>query len=379
MQIILLLLGAALNLCTVISAYVGSQKTLSNSNKSPESPFGVGFDLTASYGSAAVAFPNGTIVAVAHIPAEQDYNDVLQRLSWPASQHLSPPYNNVGESWDDMPRQYLRKARKAVGLPASQDVGHLAKMLSGLRTVVEERVGPIMTAAVTTMHLPALYDEDLHDAFEYVGLEYITFPVGDVGHNILYETSAAFAGYGYGLCSDYEADPEACKNEQWNMTDRAVMAVVYTDTALSVSLSVIRSAYALWEPPYRYLSDFDIGYQASLSSTAEYWATLGVKLGEILIENPNYERPSMVMLMGDRIEEYKFREVLNKVLSEQTQEWPEVLSKSGREVAAKGAAELAKREIFYATQNPSSCSKATKEEEEVPTKKVGNIREQEQM
>lgn len=379
MQLILQLLVAGLNLCTVTSAYVGSQKPLSNSNKSPGAPFGVGFDLTASYGSAAVSFPNGTIVALAHIPAEQDYNDVLQRLSRPASQHLSPPYNNVGESWDDMPRQYRRKARKAVGLPASQDVGHLAKMLSGLRTVVEERVGPIMTAAVTTMHLPALYDEDLHDAFEYIGLEYITFSVGDVGHNILYETNAAFAGYGYGLCSDYKDDPETCKNEQWNMTDRAVMAVGYTDTALSVSLSVIRSAYALWEPPYRYLADFDLGYQASLSSTVEYWATLELKLAEILIENPNYERPSMVMLMGDRIEESKFREALNKVLSEQMQERPEVLSESGRDIAAKGAAEMAKREVFYAKQNPSSCSEATKEEESSPTKKMGNIPEHEQM
>lgn len=350
MNLIYQILVAAANLCTVTSAYVGSQKTLSTSNESPGSPFGVGFDLTASYGSAAVSFPNGTIVTVAHIPAEQGYNDVLQRLSLAASQHLSPPYNSVGESWDDMPRQYLRKARKAVGLPASQDVGHLAKMLSGLRTAVEERVGPITTAAVTTMHLPALYDEDLHDAFEYVGLEYLTFPVGDVGHNILYETSAAFAGYGYGLCSDYKDDPEACKDEQWNMTDRAVMAVLYTDTALSVSLSVIRSAYALWEPPYRYLSDFDLGYQASLSSsssTAEYWAALERKLGEILVENPNYERPGTVMLMGDRTEESEFREILNKVLGEQTQKSPKILSKDARGVAANGVAEMAKREMFF--------------------------------
>ena len=214
-----------------------------------------------------------------------------------------------------------------------------------LCAAVEEKVGPIIVAAVT-MHLIALYDEDLHDAFEHIGLKYITFPVGDVGHNILYETSAAFAGYGHGLCSDYKKDPEACKNEQWNMTEHAVMAVVYTNTALSVSLSVIRSAYALWKPPYRYLSDFDLGYQAKLASTAEYWATLELKLGEILIENPNYERLSIVMLMGDRTEESNFREILNKVLNEQMQEPPKVLSKGARGVAADGAAEMAKREIF---------------------------------
>ena len=353
MHLIFQMLAAALNLGTVICAYVGSQQTLSNANKDSESPLGVGFDLTASYGSAAVSFANGTVVTGAYIPAEQGYNDVLQRLSRTASQHLSPPYNNVDDSWDDMPRQYKRKARKAAGLPASSDVGHLAKMLSDLRTSVEDRVGPITIAAVTTMHLPALYDEDLHDAFEFIGLKYITFPVGDVGHNILYETSAAFAGYGFGLCSDFKYDPEACKNEQWNMPDRAVMAVVYTDTALSVSLSMMRSAYALWEPPYRYLSDFDLGYQASSLSGREYWAALELKLGKILLENPNYERPSMVMLMGDRIEELEFCAILDKVLRDQMQERPEVFSTGGREVAARGAAEMAKREIFNGKQNPS--------------------------
>ena len=347
------ILLAALNLSAAKSAYIGSQKPLSINNKSPQPPFGVGFDLTASYGSAAVSFPNGTTTTVALIPGEEGYNDVLARLSLPESQHLSPPYNNVGESWDDMARQYLRKARKAVGKPASQDVGHLAQMLSDLRSAVEEEVGPITTAAVTTMHLPALYDEDLHDAFEYVGLDYVTFPVGDVGHNILYETSAAFAGYGYGLCDDYHSDPEACKKEQWGMAEQSVMAVVYTDTALSVSLSVLKSAYGLWEPSYRYLADFDLGYEGSLSSPAEYWASLELKLGGILVENPNYERPDMVMLMGNRIEEPKFREVLSKVLTEQTEDPPKILSEGGTGVAAIGVAEMAKRQLFFGKENVS--------------------------
>lgn len=64
-------------------------------------------------------------------------------------------------------------------------------MLSDLRATVEKQVGPVTSAGVTAMDLVALYDENLHDAFEYVGLEYITFPVGYVGHNILYETGTA--------------------------------------------------------------------------------------------------------------------------------------------------------------------------------------------
>ena len=323
------------------------QIQLNPPDQSLQSTFGVGFDLTASYGSAAVSFFNGTIITVATIPADDEFNQVLQRLSLDSSKHPSPPYNDLGESWDDMPRQYMRKARKAIGQPASSDVGHLAKMLSHLRDAVEKRVGPITTAGVTSMHLVALYDEDLHDAFEYVGLEYITFPVGYVGRNILYETSAAYAGYGYGLCSNYKAGPEACIDEIRNMTDRAVMAVVYTDTALSVSLSMIKSAYALYEPPYRYLADFDLGHQAGLeTSPKQYWDAVTSKLQEILVENPNYERPSLVMLMGDRIRDPMFQEVLNKALDEEVEEMPEILSEEAPEVAAKGAAEMAKRALI---------------------------------
>ncbi len=37
--------------------------------------------------------------------------------------------------------QGRRRARKAIGLPASQDVGFLAGMLFDPRTLIEERIG----------------------------------------------------------------------------------------------------------------------------------------------------------------------------------------------------------------------------------------------
>ncbi len=344
-----LLIAAGL-FTTTASAQARLQKVFSTLEQTSQPAFGVGFDLTASYGSAAVSFCNGTTRTLAQITAEEGYNEVLQRLSLDSSQHLSPPYNKLGESWDDMPRQYLRKARKAVGLPASSDVGHLATLLLALRAAVEEQVGPITSAGVTTMNLVALYDEDLHDAFEYVGLEYITFPVGYVGHNILYETSAAYAGYGYGLCTDYKTDLEACKQEQYNMTVEVVMAVLYTDTVLSVSLSVIRSVYALWEPPYRYLADFDLGYTAkvAMENPEEYWSAVELRLQQIMIEYPGYSRPSKVLLMGNRTYDPEFKETLLRALWAQMQELPEILGEGAVGVAARGVAEMAKREGYQA-------------------------------
>lgn len=346
------LLAVACTIPGAMSAPASTQKTLAFTNpaEARQADFGVGFDLTASYGSAAVSFSNGTVSTIAKIQAEDGYKEVLRRLSLYSSRHPSPPCDNLGDSWGDMPRQYLRKARKAVGLPASSDVGFLAKMLTDLRARVEERVGPIKSAGMTTMNLVALYDEDLHDAFDYLGLEYITFPVGWVGHSTLYETSAAYAGYGFGLCADY-THPESCKEEQYAMPHTAVMAVLFTPNVLTVSLSVLKSVYALWEPDYRYLIDFELGYEGEDAADAaddggRYWEKVKMRLEEIMVSNPFYDRPAKVVLMGDCVGNEMFRQTLLTVLGEQMEELPEVLSSDSDVVAARGIAEMAKRMLF---------------------------------
>lgn len=215
-------------------------------------------------------------------------------------------------------------------------------MLSDLRTLVEEQIGqPIESAGVATLNLVALYPEDLQDAFEYVGLRYLTFPVR---YKVLYETSAAYAGYGYGLCSDY-TDPNPCKQEQVDMPSETVMAVLYTRTALTVSLSILKSAYYLYEPLERHLLDFSLGYDArSLSADEEdYWDAVGSKLEQILIKNPYYKRPAKILLLGDCVRDGNFQRTLKKAMSNQTAQLPEILIEDSEAVAAKGAAEFAKR------------------------------------
>ena len=241
-----------------------------------------------------------------------------------------------------MRRQLLRKARKALGLPASHDVGLLAKMLSDLRSRVEEQIGkPVESAGVATLNLVALYQEDMQDAFEYVGLRYLIFPVR---YGITYETSAAYAGYKLGLCSDY-TNRSACKQEQVDMPSEVVMAVLYTRTALTVSLSIMKSAYYLWEPPYRHLLDFSLGYDARPVNVAYegYWDAVGLKLEQLLIENSYYKRPAKVLLMGDCVQDKTFQRILKQALSRQMEELPEILGSDSEGVAAKGAAEFAKR------------------------------------
>ncbi|KAL8793878.1 MAG: hypothetical protein Q9195_003497 [Heterodermia aff. obscurata] len=326
----------------IFSLPAGSQAVLNTlgAEKLPE--FGVGFDLTASYGTAAISFANGTVLSVAKVIAEDGYNEALRRLSLESSQHLVPPYQNPGDAWKDKPREALRSARKIMGLPASTDVGYLAKVISDLKVQVEGYLGvPIKSAGVTGPHLVALYQEDLQDAFDYVGLRYLAFPVR---YDVLYETSATYAGYGYGLCSDY-TERAACKQEQQDMASEVVMAVLYTRTVLTVSFSVIKSAYYLYEPDNRYLTNFTLGYDARSQWGSEegYWVEVAKNLEELMAENPNYKRPAKVFLMGDQVHDKAFLQKLEAVLQRQTTDELEIISQDSQFAAAKGAAELAKR------------------------------------
>lgn len=250
-----------------------------------------------------------------------------------------------------------------MGMPASQDVGWLAKVLSDLRARVEEYLGePIQSAGVTTPHLVALYQEDLQDAFEYVGLRYLKFPVR---YDILYETSAAFAGYGYGLCSDY-TDRAVCKKAQQDMESDVVMAVLYTRTALTVSYSITKSAYYLYESDNRHLSNFTLGYDARTQWATEedYWSEVERSLEKLMKENPYYKRPARVLLMGDCIHDEEFTRRLEQALSRQMAGMPEILSQDSRFVAAKGAAELAKRipyDPYKSSINHHECMSLVKE------------------
>ena len=132
-------------------------------------------------------------------------------------------------------------------------------MLTDLRNRVEEQTGKsIESASVVILNILTLYQEDLQDAFEYVGLCYLAFPVR---YDVLHETSAAYAGYDSGLCS-VSTDQDARKHEQKGMPSDVVMAVLYTRTVLTVSLSITNSAYYLYESLNRQLLDFSFGYDA---------------------------------------------------------------------------------------------------------------------
>ena len=260
----------------------------------------------------------------------------------------------MGEMLRDRPRQARRTARKNAGLPASEDVAVLSTMLASLQDAAESHLGHrIHTAAVTTPHLLALYLEDIHDALEYLDLQNLDMPVR---YGRLRETSTAYAGYGFGLCSNY-TDLATCKEEQQAMPDDVIMAVLYTASALTVTLSVMQSAYYLWEPPYRHIEDFGLGSDAKHDNPNEayYWEQVRNRLREIIVMHQYYERPSKVLLLGESAHEEKFLHILSETLNCTVDTLPEIYQADAEHIAALGAAEMAKRapwDPYKVTSNP---------------------------
>ncbi|KAK3065286.1 hypothetical protein LTS18_003160 [Coniosporium uncinatum] len=311
---------------------------------------GIGFDLTPSYGTVAISLPNGSTCSIAKVSGSTAYHDTLARLALPSSQHLAPPYSSMQDQLSDLPRQQLRRARKSAGLSASDDVGALAEMITALRAEAEKYLNASITSAVaTTPHLVALYDEDIADAFEHAAL---SSPEVWLFKHLVYSTSAAYAGNGLGLCENYATDPKGCY-EEWNSRpSEVVMTVLYTQTALSVTLSSVKSAYYLWEPTYRYIIDFDLGSAATPDAETdregweEYWRKVQGKLVSIMEQFPRYAKPARVLLMGESAADDTFRRFLDSALKGVMEKSPRWEVGDEMFVGAKGAAEFAKRAPF---------------------------------
>jgi hypothetical protein len=47
----------------------------------------IGFDLKPTYGTSAVAYPNGTLVGVAYVEGSDDYKNAMRTLSLESSTH----------------------------------------------------------------------------------------------------------------------------------------------------------------------------------------------------------------------------------------------------------------------------------------------------
>ncbi|KAH9905505.1 hypothetical protein F4778DRAFT_730187 [Xylariomycetidae sp. FL2044] len=314
--------------------------------------FGIGIDLSPSYATVAVSYPNGSTFSIARVDGDGDYREMMLRLSLPSSQHLHRPYDNVGDAISDSLRTLIRDTRKKLGLPASKDVGTLSNMIRALREKAAEFVGePISAASMSIPHLVALYSEDLYDAFEYLLLSYVEFYPFN-GFNPMYTSTAAYAGNGLGLCRHYR-DPDACREEESHFNlRRFALSVSYTKTSLTCSQAEFSSAYHILEGPT--LEDLRLGSDSSHEE--HYWDSVRDELRYPVVTSPLQRNITIVLLVGDATDQPTFREVLREVIDEVISGEPEILDRESEFIAARGTAEMGKRAIFEQTRDEDAGS-----------------------
>jgi hypothetical protein len=202
----------------------------------------------------------------------------------------------------------------------------------------------ISSAVMAVSHLVALYQDDVQEAFEYVGIEYVE--PKSYFRPVFWETAAAYAGYGFGMCKHY-TDPDACVAEENDMPVENILAVHYSRTALMTSFAVMKTATALWEPDYRHMEDFTLGYDAiGGESEDKYWDSVRDYLQALMIQHKHYERPSKIILTGDMAVDETFTRVLKEAMVEVMGKVPAIFSSDPELVVAKGAAEFRRRKDF---------------------------------
>ncbi|KAI9855694.1 MAG: hypothetical protein M1813_009656 [Trichoglossum hirsutum] len=307
--------------------------------------FSVGFSLQSSYGAAAITFDNGTVVTQ-KVDGDASYREVMSRLSLDSSRHIAPPYDDPADAIADGPRRTKRDLRKSIGLPATDDVGVLSKLIRDLQLKAKSDLGiHISSAVISVSHLAALYQDDIREAFEYVGIEYVE--PKNYFRPLFWETAAAYAGHGFGLCEHY-TDPEACAAEEERMRLESILAVHYSRNALTTSLVVMSAATALWEPDYRHIEDFTLGYDAISGDESEekYWNAVRDGLQALMIQHKHYEHPSKIILTGDMALDETFTRVLKEAMVDVMGKVPPIFSSDPEFVAARGAAELRRRKDF---------------------------------
>ncbi|KAH7409420.1 hypothetical protein BKA64DRAFT_397085 [Cadophora sp. MPI-SDFR-AT-0126] len=320
---------------------------------------GVGFDLASSYATVAIRYQNRTVVDVGRIEGLEEYNELIARLGPPYVQYgyeycspsrfcliiHRPPFDNVLDRlrWDL--DQASRKWRKLRGLPSTTDIETFSNFLTRLENFASRSLMfPASRVAISLPDLPNLLREDWAEIVELSGLEALKSyknwgqPLNDL--------NAAWAGMGYGLCEHWR-DIDACEEEEELIVPRYALALSFTGDELSVHKTWVSNAhytYSLVSANYR-----DLGYESWRSNPANstFWDSLGKAVADVATSEPQYAIQDLI-IMGEYAEEKSFLDAIWKALGDVTDVqklWQplQVSGFSAEFVAARGAAELAKR------------------------------------
>ena len=219
----------------------------------------------------------------------------------------------------------MRHLNKLVGRPATPETAILAAMVSDLRDAAQRWLGDPHSVTAAVLSSPdriRLTDEELDDIFDYLKLRNLMTECDDLEY--LYATSAAYAGYGHGLCPTY-TDTHACEREECEFEYHDVLHVDFNRESLSGTINLLRSFRRMSTPAH--FVDFDLGYvreetRLAVADTSDedesggmpYWSAVSARIRELV---SSYHRPiDQLLLTGPLAANPRFKAAVSTALRE---------------------------------------------------------------
>jgi hypothetical protein len=241
-----------------------------------------------------------------------------------------------------------REARRKLRLPITRESATLSKFAKKVRGAIEEELGStISTIAPVAPQLVGWDSEDFQDALDLAGLTSARLEDRFLGDKPMYwDSNAAFAGLGYGLCESW-TNPTKCLVEEKQMPYEHVLFLNFDNSSFSAKVQYMQHVDQEWT--YSNRVDMELGWwnlPVFEVPRARFWA----QIHEVILEVAGalQRAPSKIVLLGEHGANVEFLDVVKTALWDVLEiDVSLILSANKAEdvgmLAARGAAEFARR------------------------------------
>ncbi|KAJ8117604.1 hypothetical protein OPT61_g1231 [Boeremia exigua] len=300
----------------------------------------VGVHFTTSYATAAARYENGTTVDLVRVEADADYIDLMSQWTrlWKEFDCEGP----VKRLRCDL-EQVRREARKRLRLPITRDSATLSTFVKKVRSAIETELGTsVSTIAPVAPQVIGWNSEDFEDALHLAG-----WSSSRSGNKSTYwDTNAAFAGLGYGMCAS-KTNLADCLEEERQMAYEHVLFLDFDNSSFAATVQYLQHADQEWS--YSSRVETGLGWwnlPVFEVSRARFWS----RIHEVILEvvGALQRAPNKIVLLGDHGADSEFLEVVKAALWDVLEIDVSLLLSANKAedvsmLAARGAAGFAKR------------------------------------
>lgn len=281
-----------------------------------------------------------TILIPSQVDADADYINLMSQ--WTRSRKGLDCEGTINRLRCNL-EQVRRTTRRRLGLPITNESATLSKLVKKVRTAVEEEIGTsVSTIAAVAPQLIGWDSEDFQDALDLAGVT--STRLGD--KPTYWDTNAAFAGLGYGLCES-GTNLADCLEEERQMPYEHVLFLDFDNSSFSATVQYLQHADQEWS--YSNRVDMELGWwnvPVFEVSRARYWT----QIHEVILEVAGalQRAPNKIILLGDHGDNAEFLDVVKAALWDDLEIDASIMlsAQEGENVgmlAARGAAGFAKR------------------------------------